>query len=335
VPLYPDENLLEGCDCTDNCRDKSKCACWRKTFEATSFENPDRFKTNVGYHGRRLYDRVSTGIFECNSRCKCDCRCTNRVVQNGISVRMELFKTVEKGWALRCLDDIPKGTFICIYAGNIMTENVSDKVGRKYGDEYFAALDFISCIKSSQDPDSSMMHSNDEMCDNSKRNYQRPKQYQRKYFDLDSENKNEREDEDNSDSLLTIKCNLELEKNKNKRNEEKRIIASILSNRFFTNKANRFYYMDYLEHSALYVMDAKFFGNIGRYFNHSCSPNIFVQNVFVDTYDLRFPWIAFFSQMSLKAGTELCWDYNYTVDSVEGRKLKCHCNSSTCRGRLL
>ena len=30
-------------------------------------------------------------------------------------------------------------------------------------------------------------------------------------------------------------------------------------------------------------------------FQHSCFPNAFVQNVFVDTHDLRFPWIAFFA----------------------------------------
>ncbi len=31
------------------------------------------------------------------------------------------------------------------------------------------------------------------------------------------------------------------------------------------------------------------------YLQHSCSPNLFVQNVFVDTHDLRFPWVAFFA----------------------------------------
>ena len=62
-----------------------------------------------------------------------------------------------------------------------------------------------------------------------------------------------------------------------------------------------------------YVMDAKRQGNIGRFLNvcdtlcvwkslillstlqHSCQPNLFVQNVFVDTHDLRFPWVAFFT----------------------------------------
>jgi SET domain-containing protein len=33
---------------------------------------------------------------------------------------------------------------------------------------------------------------------------------------------------------------------------------------------------------VVYTLDAKLIGNIGRYFNHSCSPNICVQNVFVD-----------------------------------------------------
>jgi len=32
---------------------------------------------------------------------------------------------------------------------------------------------------------------------------------------------------------------------------------------------------------------------------HSCSPNVFVQNVFVDTHDLRFPWVAFFASRFL------------------------------------
>ena len=45
-----------------------------------------------------------------------------------------------------------------------------------------------------------------------------------------------------------------------------------------------------------YVMDAKSIGNIGRYLNHSCNPNVFVQNCFVDTHDLRFPWVAFFAR---------------------------------------
>ena len=86
---------------------------------------------------------------------------------------------------------------------------------------------------------------------------------------------------------------------------------------------------------SVYIMDAKTRGNIGRYLNHSCCPNTFVQNVFVDTHDLRFPWISFFALHYIKAGTELTWDYSYDIGSVPGKKMKCHCESVYCRGRLL
>jgi len=32
-------------------------------------------------------------IYECNSRCKCDMRCHNRVVQHGLTERLQVFKT--------------------------------------------------------------------------------------------------------------------------------------------------------------------------------------------------------------------------------------------------
>lgn len=57
-------------------------------------------------------------IYECNKRCKCCSQmCTNRLVQHGLQVRVQLFKTQNKGWGIRCLDDVAKGSFVCIYAG--------------------------------------------------------------------------------------------------------------------------------------------------------------------------------------------------------------------------
>jgi ABC-type multidrug transport system fused ATPase/permease subunit len=92
-------------------------------------------------------------------------------------------------------------------------------------------------------------------------------------------------------------------------NDERRnqISEAINSSRFFSQTNSAFNLDNYLNNPQSYIMDAKTCGNIGRYFNHSCSPNMFVQNVFVDTYDLRFPWIAFFAFTSIKAGSELCW----------------------------
>lgn len=60
-------------------------------------------------------------------------------------------------------------------------------------------------------------------------------------------------------------------------------------------------------------MDAHLKGNVSRFYNHSCAPNVFVQNVFLESWDVRFPWVAFFTTSHVKAGTELVWDYSYEV----------------------
>lgn len=49
-----------------------------------------------GYSYRRLLHHYVTGIFECNSNCGCDSRCKNRVVQNGLWVKLQIFKTEKK-----------------------------------------------------------------------------------------------------------------------------------------------------------------------------------------------------------------------------------------------
>ena len=63
--------------------------------------------------------------------------------------------------------------------------------------------------------------------------------------------------------------------------------------------------------------------------------NFQVQNCFVDTHDVRFPWVAFFSKWKISAGEELNWDYNYIVDQVPGKEIYCECGAENCRGRLL
>ena len=49
-------------------------------------------------------------IFECNDMCSCNVTsCNNRVVQHGITYRMQLYKTYGMGWGVKSLVDIPKG----------------------------------------------------------------------------------------------------------------------------------------------------------------------------------------------------------------------------------
>jgi euchromatic histone-lysine N-methyltransferase len=88
-----------------------------------------------------------------------------------------------------------------------------------------------------------------------------------------------------------------------------------------------------------FTIDAAECGNIGRFINHSCSPNLYAQNVLWDHDDLRIPHIMFFAAETIPPLQELTYDYNYEIDHVEdmnGRiKFKvCQCGSPRCSGRL-
>merc|ERR1712080_790608 len=76
----------------------------------------------------------------------------------------------------------------------------------------------------------------------------------------------------------------------------------------------------YGEYEHVYIMDAKSIGNIGRYLNHSCNPNVFVQNCFVDTHDLRFPWVAFFASVHIQPDRSFVGIINTLLIRSRGRK---------------
>ncbi|KAH7725065.1 pre-SET domain-containing protein family protein [Aphelenchoides avenae] len=50
---------------------------------------------------------------------------------------------------------------------------------------------------------------------------------------------------------------------------------------------------------SMFVIDGKNVGNVGRFFSHSCQPNMTPHSVYTDTHDIRLPIAAFFT-------TELC-----------------------------
>ncbi len=63
----------------------------------------------------------------------------------------QAFKTERRGWGIRCLDDIPKGGFICVYAGHLLTDQEANEDGKQIGDEYLAELDLIEVVEKSKD----------------------------------------------------------------------------------------------------------------------------------------------------------------------------------------
>nr|XP_044993891.1 histone-lysine N-methyltransferase SETDB1 isoform X1 [Jaculus jaculus] len=562
--------FLVGCDCKDGCRDKSKCACHQLTIQATACTPGGQVNPNSGYQYKRLEECLPTGVYECNKRCKCDPNmCTNRLVQHGLQVRLQLFKTQNKGWGIRCLDDIAKGSFVCIYAGKILTDDFADKEGLEMGDEYFANLDHIESVENfkegyesdvpsssdssgvdlkdqedgnsgTEDPEESNDDSSDdnfckdedfstssvwrsyatrrqtrgqkenglsEMASKDPRppdlgpphtpmlpaipvggcnppsSEETPKNKVASWLSCNSVSEGGFADSDSRSSFKTSeggggrgeaekastsglsikdegdikhlkkedpddrnKMSIGIESSRNygynpspvkpeglrrppsktSMHQSRRLMASLQSNlddvltlssstesegesgasrkptagqtsatavdsddiqtissgsegddfedkknmsgpmkRQVAVKSTRGFALKsthgiaikstnmasvdkgesapirkntrqfYDGEESCYIIDAKLEGNLGRYLNHSCSPNLFVQNVFVDTHDLRFPWVAFFASKRIRAGTELTWDYNYEVGSVEGKELLCCCGAIECRGRLL
>ncbi|KAJ8917329.1 hypothetical protein NQ315_002351 [Exocentrus adspersus] len=395
VHMNLDPEFLCGCDCDDDCivsfyrnnftrslnsfrQDKTKCACWKLTLEGAKYGAKDLDPNSVGYIYRRLPEQVITGIYECNSRCKCSSTCLNRVVQNPMSLKLQVFRTHNRGWGIRCLNDVPQGSFICIYAGTIHTEQMANEDGMAYGDEYFAELDYIETVeKFKEDYEAEVMEDDeykktpppeDDEEDEKQQKNRRQHRYAEDNDFMPSQalgpmgrssdmrirtrlRKRTEQDVKTTSTLIEVKKETEVKMVVESISKEIETVTisdeedegrEVLS---FNPKASAG--LDgkgptytsvrdvFGEDECVYVMDAKNAGNIGRFLNHSCSPNVFVQNVFVDTHDPRFPWVSFFSSQFIRAGTELTWNYNYDIGSVPGRVLYCHCASLECKGRLL
>ncbi|XP_076158037.1 histone-lysine N-methyltransferase SETDB1-A isoform X3 [Alosa pseudoharengus] len=395
VYINTQTDFLVGCDCTDGCLDRSKCSCHQLTIEATALCPGGPVDVNAGYAHKRLLAPLVTGVHECNPLCRCDPRmCCNRVVQHGPQLRLELFKTQHKGWGIRCLDDVGKGTFVCTFAGKIVTDELANAEGKVSGDEYFANLDYIEGVEKMKEGYESSAYCSDGE-DASKENTRKSQsnaasnstadmQVVMDSDDDDDDDSDTDDDEDydddddedvssgdhsgSDDSFVAddLEDDITIRRNYITRRNAKILKVSVEMRSPTGSHGSRPGFAVKSTHRKVkpggettkpsgqkdspsqnatrrlfdgeencYIIDALQQGNLGRYLNHSCDPNLFVQNVFVDTHDLRFPWVAFFTKKRVKAGTELTWDYNYEVGSVEGKVLLCNCGSQRCTGRLL
>uniref|UniRef100_A0A1I8HR48 Histone-lysine N-methyltransferase n=1 Tax=Macrostomum lignano TaxID=282301 RepID=A0A1I8HR48_9PLAT len=435
-----DKGFLVCCDCTDGCRDRTKCACLRLTAEASATVT-GRTDSRPAYENGRLVRALIGGVYECNSGCSCrQWQCRNRLVQRGLHSRLQIFKTSRKGWGLRPLHDLPKGAFVCVYAGELYSEELAVQYCDQFGDEYQADLDHLevmeqekfgyeaqaiephqqqlkqkSWLRKSQsqssltndngdneDPDEEPTAeaeepgaetTEEEEIDNDDANdedYCGDSRRKRRLLNKKSANttanaatnsstagasanpKRSRLDDEaigaaESGSGSTVpKAGSGCCSQQNAQDhcsmhddEDAGAIAATaaaagspcsqpLSSIANADQMDEAEDDDVLEaggpaaclrallgEAQPYIMDAKRIGNLGRYLNHSCAPNVIVQNVFVNTHDPRFPEIAFFTCKRVRAGEELCWDYNYQVGSVPGKTLRCFCRARDCRGRLL
>uniref|UniRef100_A0A1J3F769 Histone-lysine N-methyltransferase, H3 lysine-9 specific SUVH1 n=1 Tax=Noccaea caerulescens TaxID=107243 RepID=A0A1J3F769_NOCCA len=235
-----------GCDCGTSCKPGNlNCHCIRK--------NGGDFP----YSGNGVLVSRKPMIYECSPSCPC-APCKNKVTQMGVKVRLEVFKTVNRGWGLRSWDPIRAGSFICIYAGEAKDKS---KVHQTIVEEEFTidTTRVYTPFKWNYEPGLA--------------------------------------DEDASEEM----------------SEEPEMPLPL-------------------------IVSAKNVGNVARFMNHSCSPNVFWQPVTYENNGQLFLHVAFFALSHIPPMTELTYDYGVSRPSgtqngnpLYGTK-KCFCGSEYCRG---
>ncbi|XP_030853851.1 histone-lysine N-methyltransferase EHMT2 isoform X2 [Strongylocentrotus purpuratus] len=215
--LNIDRNIkhMQGCNCADDCFSEA-CACSRSSVRCW-YDKDGRLMPDFNYQEPPM-------IFECSRACRCWRNCRNRVVQNGLKKHMQVFRSPSMGWAVRVMQDVPRGSFICEYAGELLSDADADQ---RQDDSYL--------------------------------------------FDLDN------------------------------------------------------------REGDVYCIDARFYGNVSRFINHRCDPNIVPVRVFIDHQDLRFPRIAFFASRDIRAYEELGFDYGDKFWAIKSKYFVCGCGAAICK----
>ncbi|KAK9474678.1 SET domain-containing protein-containing protein [Dipodascopsis tothii] len=233
-----------GCSCAPgDCAAKpDSCLCLEHAAAAAVAAGAEPAREPAYTADGRL--RYSGGpVYECNAFCECDSSCTNRVVQHGRKLALDVFYTAAKGWGLRARDRIPAGTFVDTYVGELITAAAA--AGRDRGDSYI--------------------------------------------FDLDL--------------------------------------------------------FDGADDDPGYSVDARVFGGLTRFVNHSCEPNLVVVGVVRNPSTSKIYDLAFFAARDIRPLEELCFDYQVgapgprdRVDRADRERAhereKCRCGARRCRGYI-
>ncbi|KAF3791086.1 Histone-lysine N-methyltransferase H3 lysine-9 specific [Nymphaea thermarum] len=252
IEVPPD---AKGCSCVGVCIDSRSCACAKLNGGDFPYVRRD---------GGRLVVAKDV-VYECGPNCGCGPDCINRISQQDIRYRLEVFRTPSKGWGVRSWDSIPSGAPVCEYIGILMrTDDIDDSSENNFIFE-------IDCLQTMKEIDGR----------------------QRRFGDVSKH--------------IAVPPDVAEEK-----------------------KA---------ESLPEYCLDAVSIGNVTRFINHSCEPNLFVQCVLSSHHDMKLARVVLFAADNIPPLQELSYDYNYLLDSVVGpdgkvKELLCYCGTADCRKRL-
>ncbi|KAI4875991.1 hypothetical protein NFI96_031309 [Prochilodus magdalenae] len=328
------------CDCTDGCTDSRSCTCLQLSLKAGA--DPKQL-----YVHQRLNEPVSTGLFECGPWCGCEkSTCLNRVVQRGLRVRLQVFRTRDKGWGVRCRDDLDRGTFVCTYAGVVLSlgQSLEEPVTSKNSKEEPVSDDEVEVVEEWTLP-TGQKKTVTESLDSSSPLYipviQRPAGQPPVAVDGEKEQleqQGQQEETKTSSSPDSKKTDTKSHNDKEEIVKKKPRLDGKNENGDATVPDQTVPKRDAPKQGCqkqMYYLDASKEGNVARFINHSCDPNLFVQNVFVDTHDSKFPAVAFFTCRPIAAGTELTWDYSYNPGSDPEHEVPCLCGFKDCQAVLI
>ncbi|KAK7860465.1 histone-lysine n-methyltransferase [Quercus suber] len=204
-------------------------------------------------------------VFECGPNCCCGLGCLNRRSQQGLNYELEVYRTKDKGWAVRSRDFIPSGAPVCEYGGILRKSDELDNVSEN---DYIFDIDCLQTMRGIGGRE-------------------------RRFRNVSIPSSNHAKKRDDHIS----------------------------------------------ETGPEFCIDAGTSGNVARFINHSCEPNLYVQCVLSSHYDARLARVVLFAADNIFPMKELTYDYGYQLDSVVGpdgkiKEFPCYCGAANCRKRL-
>ena len=139
-PLPRGEDAV--CICRKGQCVNDRCRCCRNHDSAGYFKNGRIKKIHLGT------------LVECCDKCGCDRSCGNRIVQQGCRTPLCIFKTRDKGWGVKAVEPIPKGTFVSTYVGEVITDEEAETRGKDHtskGITYLFDMDYTETSGSSNE----------------------------------------------------------------------------------------------------------------------------------------------------------------------------------------
>ncbi|KAI9225352.1 MAG: hypothetical protein DHS80DRAFT_3221, partial [Piptocephalis tieghemiana] len=112
------------CNCAGYCDPEDPtCLCLNKAQGIVPFDSDHQITLDY-----------SEELWECGADCKCADECALRVVQHGRKVKVEIFRTADRGWGVRAAEFIPYGTFIGLYLGEVVTVEEATRRAERYSE---------------------------------------------------------------------------------------------------------------------------------------------------------------------------------------------------------